>query len=1076
MKNTDYKAYTPDNSFISDNNSYSIQTHNIKRPYDNQEDFKKDLIKIFIYIFYYEKICSEKNADIFKKKDRYYIINPYWLYNYKQYYNYEQLENLLKKENKNINYFNLDKYYNNIAQNCLKNDNILNFEKKELSQELRTNISYIIKKDYDIHHFFKGLIMPSKIMNIIKSIHNINNKSILPHSIIFNNNNIFFIKINNIIVGNDNDIPRILSKYVFNYKDNNTLNTEKNEILLHNINEYIQLRKCNENSEDLQILKNEKNEEIGKFFVVNYINKKNSQTKKLVSNERNQNGFSNKSHPKYKNNKISLIPHKQNYQKRNNNFINLTMPATLDNKNFQNLVNNQNINNKDSKNSENNNFSEAKTLKEENYKLKNENENLKNINLQMKQELDIAKNLINIYQNKEDHKNSNKFMNENIKNENKEILIDKENNEFEKNENINQENNIEINNQIEKTEKQLNNLNNQILPNQDEQSQNNQYMNYNNDSQNDMALSESIGPTTIIRNIERNRKNNNQIDNNQMFNNQEGNNQINNSQMNNNQVNNNIIYNYDMNNNIGINGRNNDMNNNFEMNNNINFEMNNNNIFGMNNGINFKMNNNNNVEMNSNNNFEIDGFTNLEINNNKNVGMNNNNIFGMNNNNFELNNNNNFGINNNISSGMDNKNIFGIKNKNQRLEQIRNQLNPKRIISKNKEILIENKINNPIPIKTYSKPTLIGLNNIGSTSFKNAVLQCLSQTEDLTNYFLKESSKEDIFNNNIEKQNKNALQLCPIYYELIQNLWSKNEINSYSPKSFIDLIDQLSKDNNILQFKSDEAGDEKDFIIFVLERFHKELQKPLKSNNISKNNKSINQYEKEKVADCFLTEFQESGSIISDIFFGVNETNTICLNCKDIYNSKGLNNPICYNYELFNLLIFPLEEVRKFKNRQMESNNINMNQNNIVNLYECFAYNEKEELFTGDNKNACNICRQLSDALYKSKIFISPNVLILLLNRGKGNESNVKLDFNESIDITQFVLKKDMPKITYNLYGVITSILENESSTHFISSCKSPVDNKWYRYNDSNVTQIQNLQKEVIDYGIPYILFYKKCI
>ena len=478
MKNTNF-SNNQETLIIS--NRSGVDNENLKeiKENENEENFKKDLIKIFINVFYYEQLFSNKKTNIFNNKEIYYIINPDWLANYKKYYNYEQLENLLKKENKNINYFNLNKYYDNIAQNCLKNDNILNFEKKDLSQELRTNISYIIKKDYDIYHFFKGLIMPSKIMNIIKSIHNINNKSILPNSIIFNNNNIFFIKINNIIVGNDNDIPRILSKYVFNYKDNNTLNTEKNEILLHNINEYIQLRKCNENSEDLQILKNEKNEEIGKFFVVNYIHKKNSQTKKLVSNERNQNGFSNKSHPKYKNNKISLIPHKQNYQKRNNNFINLTMPATLDNKNFQNLVNNQNINNKDSKNSENNNFSEAKTLKEENYKLKNENENLKNINLQMKQELDIAKNLINIYQKKEDHKNTNKFMNENIKNENKEILIDKENNEFEKNENINQENNIEINNQIEKTEKQLNNLNNQILPNQNEQSQNNQYMNYN---------------------------------------------------------------------------------------------------------------------------------------------------------------------------------------------------------------------------------------------------------------------------------------------------------------------------------------------------------------------------------------------------------------------------------------------------------------------------------------------------------------------------------------------------------------------------------------------------------------------
>ena len=59
------------------------------------------------------------------------------------------------------------------------------------------------------------------------------------------------------------------------------------------------------------------------------------------------------------------------------------------------------------------------------------------------------------------------------------------------------------------------------------------------------------------------------------------------------------------------------------------------------------------------------------------------------------------------------------------------------------------------PIKTFKGiPPLIGLNNIGSTCFKNSVLQCLSQTEDLTNYFLKETSRNAIFNNNIAKKIK----------------------------------------------------------------------------------------------------------------------------------------------------------------------------------------------------------------------------------------------------------------------------------------------------------------------------------
>ena len=47
----------------------------------------------------------------------------------------------------------------------------------------------------------------------------------------------------------------------------------------------------------------------------------------------------------------------------------------------------------------------------------------------------------------------------------------------------------------------------------------------------------------------------------------------------------------------------------------------------------------------------------------------------------------------------------------------------------------------------------------------NSTLQCLSQTKELTNYFLREKSQNKIFNNNIAKINSNELQLSPVFYE-----------------------------------------------------------------------------------------------------------------------------------------------------------------------------------------------------------------------------------------------------------------------------------------------------------------------
>ena len=382
----------------------------------------------------------------------------------------------------------------------------------------------------------------------------------------------------------------------------------------------------------------------------------------------------------------------------------------------------------------------------------------------------------------------------------------------------------------------------------------------------------------------------------------------------------------------------------------------------------------------------------------------------------------------------------------------------------------------PEPISLYNKPPLIGLNNIGSTCYKNSVLQCLSQTTDLTNYFLKENNKDKIINNNYSKKFPRNLQLCPMYYDLIQKLWEKGAYSkSFSPNEFMDSIAKMTK-NDQVQFSLNEAGDAKDFIIYLLERMHNELKKPIKNKEMlatTKPEEPLNQYDNNNAFLHFMDEFQNDTSKISDLFYGFNETTNVCQFCKNSYNSKGQKEPICYNYGIFNILIFPLDEVRKYRDQFYKLNNMNVNMGNMVNLTECFFYNQKSDYFTGDNKNYCNICKQLYDSVYTSRIFVSPNIIIIILNRGKGNIFDIKIDFTTQLDITDFVMVKEKRQI-YNLYGVITHLGKSGPSAHFIASCKSPVDGKWYRYNDAFVDPITDFQKEVYNYGVPYILFYEK--
>ena len=50
-------------------------------------------------------------------------------------------------------------------------------------------------------------------------------------------------------------------------------------------------------------------------------------------------------------------------------------------------------------------------------------------------------------------------------------------------------------------------------------------------------------------------------------------------------------------------------------------------------------------------------------------------------------------------------------------------------------------------------------------------------------------------------------------------------------------------------------------------------------------------------------------------------------------------------------------------------------------------------------------------------------------------------------------------------------------SGHFIAYCKSYFHsdkNKWYKFNDAIVSPVNDFKTEVIDFAMPYLLFYQK--
>jgi ubiquitin carboxyl-terminal hydrolase 2/21 len=273
-------------------------------------------------------------------------------------------------------------------------------------------------------------------------------------------------------------------------------------------------------------------------------------------------------------------------------------------------------------------------------------------------------------------------------------------------------------------------------------------------------------------------------------------------------------------------------------------------------------------------------------------------------------------------------------------------------------------------------------------------------------------------------------------------------------------------------FQGIAANDSKDLVNFILQTLHSEL-------NIEKaqipNNFNVNQLDEKGMLNNFLEDFKKNqNSIISDIFFGISETKTECLNCLKMAQMQGYNNHrFIFNFQIFNFIIFPLEEIRKTK-YQNYFNNFFMVNTNEVYLSDCFDYYQKVELMNGENEMWCNYCKCNSPSYYSTSIYSSPEILILILNRGRGNIYNVKLNFNEVIDIGNYVQIKKSKNLIYHLYAIVSHIGPSSMAGHFIAFCKSPIDGKWYKFNDAIVDYVGEFNNNVSNFGTPYILFYER--
>ena len=436
----------------------------------------------------------------------------------------------------------------------------------------------------------------------------------------------------------------------------------------------------------------------------------------------------------------------------------------------------------------------------------------------------------------------------------------------------------------------------------------------------------------------------------------------------------------------------------------------------------------NNIYFNSNNNNNNNNINNYNgINNNYDIN-NNNNI----NNNNSINNNNN--INNNIdvdiNINIDNNNNYNNYQKNKLPEE------------------------GPIQYVYYKNNKMfpkIGLENKDNTSYLNAILNILGNTEELAFYFLN-PIKIEYFDNKKREM--------PLSYEIknfFQNYYPRqNNImgnNTYDPSSLL---------LNVKRCTKNELTNPNFFLKDLFSSLNSELIPQYKDKEVS----IIKKFDKQNSINNSIELFEEKNkSPIFDIFNFYKICESKCFNCYKAV-AKYIYKDVSYLY-LKNSFTFKLDISGCYSSLEKKEFTLT--------IKECLDYQLQK--YKESLKSLCKECQQHKSII--SNLYSSPKIFLFLLDRGSNfdeNENellNIPFLIEEKLDLEKFIENKNSPT-KYELVGIVSISLSDKK---YVAHSKSPIDNNWYYFNDLKVQKIEhdNVIKVINNnyYYIPCILVYK---
>ncbi|XP_076133204.1 ubiquitin carboxyl-terminal hydrolase 11 [Alosa pseudoharengus] len=179
------------------------------------------------------------------------------------------------------------------------------------------------------------------------------------------------------------------------------------------------------------------------------------------------------------------------------------------------------------------------------------------------------------------------------------------------------------------------------------------------------------------------------------------------------------------------------------------------------------------------------------------------------------------------------------------------------------------------------QPGVCGLTNLGNTCFMNSALQCLSNTPQLTEYFLRNAYLEELnFTNPLGMKG----EIAEAYADVIKQMWTGRHY-SVVPRVFKTKVGHFAS-----QFLGYQQHDSQELLSFLLDGLHEDLNR-VKNKEYIELRDADGRPDQEVAEEAWRNHRRRNDSVIVDTFHGLFKSTLVCPECHKV---SVTFDPFCY--------------------------------------------------------------------------------------------------------------------------------------------------------------------------------------